>query len=121
MKMNFASVKIITFAIVGGLLYVLSVITPACAQTTYSSPGRIKAETRKSEREAASFEAEHKDTHLDLAQYNHKIGKVGRKPKVVEEEPTDYVYDKEKNTLFESRKEVNKKKKLLKDQKRREN
>lgn len=117
MEKNSTPFKNIIFAITGGLLYLVGVVTPASAQTTYLSPAKIKAETRKSKREAAAFEAEHKETHLNVAHLNYKIGKTGRKPMVVEEEPTNYVYDKEKNALFESRKEWNKKKKLLKEQK----
>ena len=117
----FTLVKNITFALAVGLLYMVCSVKPVWAQTSYSTPASIKAETRKSKRAAAAYEAEHKETHLDVAHFNYKIGRSGRKPVPVEEEATDYNNDKEKNALFESRKEWNRKKKLLKEQKQRDN
>ncbi|MGV3586047.1 MAG: hypothetical protein ACO1OF_03505 [Adhaeribacter sp.] len=116
METKFIRIKNIIFAIAGMLLLVVSVV-PTFAQTTYTTPAKIKADTRKSKKEAVAYEAEHKETHLDVAPYNYKIGRAGRKPKMVDEEPTDYNNDKEKNALFESPKKINKKKKLLQAQK----
>jgi uncharacterized protein (UPF0333 family) len=120
MGLTFTRVKKITFSVLGGLLF-LGGVVPAWAQTSYSTPASIKAQTRKSKKAAAAYEADHKETHLNVANFTYKKGKTGRKPVVVEEESTEYNYDKEKNALFETRKESNKKKKLLKEQKRRRN
>ncbi|KAA5545707.1 hypothetical protein [Adhaeribacter rhizoryzae] len=114
--MKFTFTKNIIFAVAGGLLLLVSIV-PTFAQTTYTTPAKIKADTRKSKREAVAYKADHKETHLDVAPYNYKIGKAGRKPRMVDEEPTDYSNDKEKNALFESPKKINKKKKLLQAQK----
>ena len=121
MEINFTLTKKITFAITVGLLYLGTVVTPARAQTSYATPAKIKSETRKSKKAAAAYEAEHKETHLNVANFNYKVGQAGRKPVIVEEEATDYDSDKERNALFETRKELNKKKKLLKKQKQRRN
>ncbi len=120
MERNFTLNKKIIFALAFGLLYLVFSARPAWAQTSYTTPASIKAETRKSKKAAAAYEAEHKETHLDVGHFNYKIGQSGRKPVPVEEEATDYNYDKEKNALFESRKAWSKKKKLLKEQKQQE-
>ncbi|GEO06205.1 hypothetical protein AAE02nite_38690 [Adhaeribacter aerolatus] len=120
MERNFTLGKNITFALAVGLLIMVCSVRPAWAQTSYSTPASIKAETRKSKKAAAAYKAEHKETHLDVDQFNYKVGQSGRKPVPVEEEATDYSNDKEKNALFESRKTLNKKKKLLKEQKQQE-
>jgi hypothetical protein len=116
MEIKFSFSKNIIFAVAGGLFLLVSVV-PTFAQTTYTTPAKIKADTRKSKKEAVAYKAEHKETHLDVAHYNYKIGRAGRKPKMVDEEPTNYSNDKEKNALFESPKKINKKKKLLQAQK----
>lgn len=119
MDTNVTQVKNVIFAISCGLL-LLVVVMPAWAQTAYLSPAKIKAETRKSKKEAAVYEAEYKDTHLNIDHYSYKIGKAGRKHVIVDEGPADYQSDKEKNALFENRKLWYKKKKLLKAQKQQE-
>ncbi|MDB5261763.1 MAG: hypothetical protein JWQ14_1044 [Adhaeribacter sp.] len=111
----------ITLAVIGSLLCLGSVLTPASAQTSYSTRSTLKGETRKNKKEAAAYEADHKETHLEVANFNYKKGKAGRQPTEVEEGSTDFNNDKERNALFETRKEANKKKKLLKEQKRKRN
>ena len=121
MEITSTPAKKITLVLIVGLIYLGGMVTPAVAQTSYATPAKIKSETRKSKRAAAAYEAEHKETHLNVANFNYKVGEAGRKPVIVDEESTEYNSDKERNALFETRKELNKKKTLLKKQKRRRN
>lgn len=78
-------------------------------QITDMSPAELKAQTRKSQKEAARFEAEHKETHLAIHNFNFRKGESGRKQVRVLEEPADYVYDKEINAIYqEPREQANK-------------
>ena len=89
--------------------------TPAYAQISYTTPGNLKAEARKNKKEAATYEAEHKESHLNVADFTYKRGQSGRKAVAVEEIPTEFDHDRDINVLWElPKKEVKKKKKLLK-------
>jgi hypothetical protein len=116
MEIHLKKVKSITLFCIIGLWYLA---TPALAQISHSTPGSLKAETRKNKKAAATYEADHKESHLNVADISYKRGASGRKVVAVEEEPIDYNYDKEINALYESpRKEEKKRKKLLKEKKR---
>jgi len=80
------------------LLTVLS-YAPALAQITHRSQAAIKAETRKSKRDAARFEADYKESHLNMAHYTSKKGEAGRKRVRVAETPVDYISDNEINEI----------------------
>jgi hypothetical protein len=64
------------------------------------SPAELKAQTRKSQKEAARYEAEHKETHLAIHNFNFRKGETGRKQLQVLEEPADNAFDKEINTIY---------------------
>jgi hypothetical protein len=70
-------------------------------QITDLSPAELKAQTRKSQKEAARFQAEHKETHLAIHDFNFRKGETGRKQVRVPEEPAEYVFDNEINAIYE--------------------
>jgi Na+-translocating ferredoxin:NAD+ oxidoreductase RnfG subunit len=76
-------------------------LQPAFAQIISLSRSEIKAQTRKSQKEAALYQADHKETHLEVQNFNHKKGESGRKQVRVLEEPAEYVSDKEINAIYE--------------------
>jgi hypothetical protein len=78
---------------------------PAMAQIMSLSRAEIKAQTRKSQKEAARYEADHKETHLETENFPHKKGRAGRKQVRVEEEPAEFVHDKEINAIYEERRD----------------
>lgn len=119
MGVIFKPVKSITFFFAIGLWYLGAMATPANAQIEHKTPGSLKTETRKNKKEAAAYEADHKESHLNVANFTYKRGASGRRAVAVAEEPTDYSYDKEINALYESPRDIKKKKKLLKEKKRR--
>ncbi len=122
MGVIFKTFKSTTLLAFMGLWYFGAAPTSAFAQISYSTPGNLKAEARKNKREAATYEAEHKESHLNVANFTYKRGATGRRAVAVEEEPVDYIYDKEINALYESpkkKKEEKKRRKLLKEKKRR--
>jgi hypothetical protein len=89
------------------LLFVFSLGSRiAGAQIMSLSPAEIKAQTRKNQKEAARYEAEHKETHLETHHFNHKKGQAGRRQVPVLEEPAEYVYDKEINAIYEEPREA---------------
>jgi len=90
----------------------------AWAQITYKSRAAIKAETRKSKRDAAQVEADYKDSHLNTAHYTYKKGIVGRKKVQISKTPVDYVSDKEINELDREKLKKMSKKKLQPKQKK---
>ncbi|PIQ20847.1 MAG: hypothetical protein COW65_12665 [Cytophagales bacterium CG18_big_fil_WC_8_21_14_2_50_42_9] len=90
----------------------------AWAQITYKSRSAIKAETRKSKRDAAQVEADYKDSHLNTAHYTYKKGVAGRKKVQISETPVDYVSDKEINELDREELKKMSKKKLQPKQKK---
>jgi hypothetical protein len=116
MELNFTSVNKLILVVALCLGYQGGVVTTAYGQISYTTAADLKAETKKNKKEAASFEADHKESHLNVADFTYKKGKPGRKVLAVDEEPTDYDYDKDINALYYSPKEL-KKKKLLKKQK----
>ncbi len=87
------------FLALGCLLLVIVAAKPAYSQISHITPGKLKSETKKSKREAASFDVDHKETHLDLTSHNHKPGESGRKNKQIEEDPTGYEYDAEMDVI----------------------
>jgi len=91
---------------------------PTLAQTTHRSRAAIKAETRKSKRDAAKFEADYKESHLNTAHYTFKKGKAGRKTVPVSDVPADYISDKEINELDREELKKMSKKKLQPKQKK---
>jgi len=90
---------------------------PALAQITHRSPAAIKADTKKSKRDAAKFEADYKDSHLNTAHYTFKKGKAGRKAVPVADIPADYITDKEINEIDREELKKMSKKKLQPKQK----
>jgi hypothetical protein len=80
---------------------------------------QIKAQTRKSKKLAAYYEADNQESHLNPANFTYKRGQSGRKAVAVEEQPTDFLYDKEINALYETPKNPYKKKQRLLKKKRR--
>jgi hypothetical protein len=89
------------------------------AQIVSLSPAQIKAQTRKSQKEAARYQADHKETHLENQGFNLRKGEVGRKPVRVPEEPAEYVYDKEINAIYEESREAAAKSRTRKSKKER--
>ena len=87
------------------------------AQITHLSPAEIKAQTRKSKKEAARYEAEYAESHLAVQNYNLKKGESGRKQVEVLEEPVEYVFDKEINAIYEEPREAGKKARTRKSKK----
>lgn len=103
----------------GGLfLFLAGTVVPASAQISYMSVADIKAETRKSKREAVRYEADYKESHLDLSAYNFKRGLAGRKTVIIADEPVDYDFDKEINALYPEPQVSNGKKKFLRKTKK---
>jgi len=97
-KLTTISREIAPKVIICFVLLVFS-IASALAQTTHRSKAAIKAETRKSKRDAARVEAEYKDSHLNTAHFTYKKGAAGRKKVQLTETPVDYISDKEINEL----------------------
>jgi hypothetical protein len=87
------------------------------AQIMSLSPAERKAQTRKNQKEAARYQAEHKETHLQSHPLTHKKGQAGRKQQPVLEEPAEYVYDKEINAIYDASREANKKPRSRKSKK----
>jgi hypothetical protein len=87
------------------------------AQIMHLSPAEIKAQTRKSQKEAAQYEAEHAESHLAVQNFNLKKGESGRKQVQVLEEPVEYVFDKEINAIYEEPRETGKKARTRKSKK----
>jgi hypothetical protein len=87
------------------------------AQIMRLSPAEIKAQTRKSKKEAARYEADHAESHLEVQNFNLKKGESGRRQVQVLEEPVGYVYDKEINTIYEEPRQAGKKAKTRKSKK----
>jgi len=110
MEITFTLIKKTTVVIALCLLYQGGMITASYAQTSYITPAELKAKTKKSKKESASFEAEHKESHLNVADISYKVGWPGRKAIPVEEESTEYNSDKEINALYYSPKQKEKKK-----------
>jgi hypothetical protein len=86
-------------------------------QITDLSPAALKAQTRQSQKEAARFEADYKDSHLAIENFNFRRGEAGRKQVRVEEEPAEYVFDKEINTIYEIPREADQKARTRKSKK----
>lgn len=79
------------------------------AQILSLSPAEIKAQTRKSKKEAARYQAENNLSHLEIQNFTMKKGEVGRKQVPVEEEPAQYASDGEINAIYEEPREADKK------------
>lgn len=123
MRVNFTSVdkKLSLPVIICFLLLSFTAVT-VFGQTTYRSPAAIKAETRKSKREAARTEADYKESHLNTAHFTFKKGKAGRKSVRVNNIPADFIFDKEINEIDrEELSKLSKKKKLPKSKKNKNN
>ena len=103
--------------IISFLLLAFSIV-PVLAQTTHRSQAAIKAETRKSKRDAARVEADYKDSHLNTTHYTYKKGAVGRKKVRVTETPVGYISDKEINEIDRVELKKMSKKKLQPKQKK---
>ncbi|MGV3503388.1 MAG: hypothetical protein ACO1O1_06745 [Adhaeribacter sp.] len=73
--------------------------TSAQAQIMHLSPAKLKAQTRKNQKEAARYQAEHMETELEGQQKSLRKGDSARQQVGVQEEPAEYVYDKEKNAI----------------------
>lgn len=123
MRVNFTFVvKKIKLPVISCFLLLSFTALTAYGQTTHRSPAAIKAETRKSKREAARTEADYKESHLNTAHYTLKKGKAGRKAVRVNNMPADFVFDKEINEIDrEALSKLNKKKKLPKSKKSKNN
>ena len=102
-----------------GLILVLACsVVPTYAQIAYMSAADIKAQTRKSKREAVRYEADYKESHLDISAYNFKRGLAGRKTVMVADEPINYDFDKEINVIYPEPQVTNSKKKFLRKTKK---
>jgi hypothetical protein len=100
------------------LAVVFSFAGQAClGQITDLSPAALKAQTRQSQKEAARFEADYKDSHLAVENANFRRGEVGRKQVRVAEEPSGYVFDKEINIIYEAVREPDQKARTRKSKK----
>lgn len=71
------------------------------AQIMRLSPSELKAQTRKNQKEAARYQAEHMETELEVQQKGLRKGESARPQVPGEEEPAEYVYDKEKNAIYD--------------------
>ncbi|MDQ3290390.1 MAG: hypothetical protein M3Q05_03770 [Bacteroidota bacterium] len=78
------------------------------AQIAFTNDAQLKAETRRSRREAARTEAEYKETHLNTSNFTYKKGKSGRKRVDIQEGwetykfngPENFIYTEPKNLKF---------------------
>ena len=114
----FTSAKKVGMAAMGAFLILACTVVPTYAQIAYMSPAAIKAETRKSKREAIRYESDYKESHLDISAYSFKRGLAGRKSVMVIDEPITYDYDKEINALDQKPPITDSKKKFLRKTKK---
>ncbi|PSR54395.1 hypothetical protein AHMF7605_13190 [Adhaeribacter arboris] len=63
------------------------------AQIAFTNDAQLKAETRKSRREAARIEADYKESHLNTSNFTYKKGKAGRKQVDIEEGWESYQFN----------------------------
>lgn len=107
-------------SIIATIIFITSTyaVLPASAQISYLSSADVKAETRKSKREAARYEADYKESHLNLADHSFKKGQSGRKSVMVQEIPADYNHDQEINIIYQEPKKTRAQKKLLRKTKK---
>jgi len=110
-KFTLIGIKLTPKVFIYLLLTVLS-CAPALAQITHRSQAAIKAETRKSKRDAARFKADYKESHLNTAHYTYKKGEAGRKRVRLVETPVDYISDNEINEINREELRIMSKKKL---------
>ena len=104
-------IKKVGVVVGAGLVTIIFSVLPAYAQILYMSAADLKAETKKSKRQARQYPAEYKETHLNTANYNFKKGQAGRKVVSVEEFPADYTYDQDINAIYQAPQKAREKKK----------
>ena len=114
----FTSAKKVGTAAMGAFLILACTVVPTYAQIAYMSPADIKAETRKSKREAVRYESDYKESHLDISAYTFKRGLAGRKTVIIADEPITYDFDKEINALYPESQNADSKKKFLRKTKK---
>ncbi|MDQ4139952.1 MAG: hypothetical protein M3142_05455 [Bacteroidota bacterium] len=61
------------------ILFHLILDLQVSAQIAFTNDAQLKAETRRSRREAARIEADYKDSHLNTSNFTYKKGKSARK------------------------------------------
>ncbi|QMU30201.1 hypothetical protein [Adhaeribacter radiodurans] len=72
----------------------------ASAQIAITNDAQLKAETRKSRREAARIKADYKESHLNTSNFTYKKGKSGRKQVDVQEGWESYQFTNNGNVLY---------------------
>jgi hypothetical protein len=88
------------------------------AQILHLSPAEVKAQTRKNQKEAALYQADHKESHLEVQNFDPRKGRSGRQQAPVPQEPAEYVSDIDKNAIYEVPREPAKKEKTGKSKKK---
>ena len=74
-------------------LFFFSTGEPVTAQIAFTNNAYLKAETRRSRRDAAQIETDLKETHLVKADFTHKKGKSSRKRLKAKDRRKNYYYD----------------------------
>jgi hypothetical protein len=64
-----------------------------------SEPGAFKALNRQSQKAAARFGANYKDSCQAIENFNFSKGEAGRQQVRVAEEPAEYVFDQERDLI----------------------
>jgi hypothetical protein len=91
--------------------------SPCFAQILHLSPAEVKVQTRKNQKEAAHYQADYKESHLEVQSFDPRKGKSGRQQAAVQEEPAEYLSDRDKNAIYEVPRERAKKAKTRKSKK----
>lgn len=82
------------------MLITLSLNLPVVAQIAFTNKAQLKAETRRSRREAARVEADYKESHLNTGNFTYKKGKSGRKQVEVQEGWESYQFNESGNVDY---------------------
>lgn len=86
-------------------------------QIVHLSPAELKAQTRKSQKEAARYQAEHMETDLSVHNLNLRKGETSRRQVRELEQPADYVFDNEINAIYQQPREQGRKARARKNKK----
>ncbi|QNF31727.1 hypothetical protein HUW51_02945 [Adhaeribacter swui] len=75
------------------IIFMLGLHIQVSAQIAFVGNSQLKAETKRSKREAARIDSDYKETHLNTNYFTYKKGKASRKRVEVEETWEDYKYN----------------------------